>query len=570
VTTIRDRLVAASADGTLLQTIADLNDEQLPDDALAREIADAHNAGLIDAVATFRRLKNLSGHDFWLTRHVFEKALPELTAPVLEVMTCCDALLKEGGNDGAAGMVLNEYANFLAKEPTRYEQALEEIEKTNNLHSLIVATLAAGSRTDPAGALAHALKMAQKSDSIIRGSAIAALARLEGISPVPAEAKAMLERVASSESEDTVRASAIRTVSHFACIDSQHEAWTELAARLIASGGDHTLHAAAEALSDADKLPKIFRDTLLARLPNLNPENRGTVATLDLALYGLVKNDPSAVVDFLQVMLVKHHATLSMGTFTHTASALRQNLSLVGTLLTRWFLDGHRALCEAVCELVAGYHGNAPRLEVDLTLIDVSDPTRIVFLARKTIGYLFLYPATVASVVVSLMATASSATAKDVGQLFFETMLINYSGDAQDALRREADACEEPIKTLLTEPLRQLEAYLANLPEGPVLDALQPSQAHREIQMRRQLGVIRAAADQAESQSALASIFKKSVMLYGRSSIHYIHGPGQERRRMQMPLQKHGVRMEVPRMSIVDPIGLERMRRTFRGERLKK
>src|SRR5690349_20727882 len=127
MTTIRDRLVAAFANGTLLQTIADLTDGRLSDDGdtVACQVADAHNAGLIDAVAAFRDLKNSRGYDFWLVQNVFEEALPKLSAPVLEVMKCCDALVKEGGNDGAAGGILNSYANFLAKNSSRYEQALK-------------------------------------------------------------------------------------------------------------------------------------------------------------------------------------------------------------------------------------------------------------------------------------------------------------------------------------------------------------------------------------------------------------------------------------------------------------
>lgn len=64
MTTIPDRLIAASDDGALLQATADLDDGQLSDDSLAREISNAHNAGLIDAVATFRGLKNSSNRNY--------------------------------------------------------------------------------------------------------------------------------------------------------------------------------------------------------------------------------------------------------------------------------------------------------------------------------------------------------------------------------------------------------------------------------------------------------------------------------------------------------------------------
>lgn len=88
---IRDRLLQSYETGNFLETVyacslADNNDRN----ALALELVALHNEGLIDVVKAFESLKNepSNGPDFFLTRYIFEKVLPDLEAPVLSVMRC--------------------------------------------------------------------------------------------------------------------------------------------------------------------------------------------------------------------------------------------------------------------------------------------------------------------------------------------------------------------------------------------------------------------------------------------------------------------------------------------------
>ena len=62
---------------------------------------------------------------------------------------------------------------------------------------------------------------------------------------------------------------------------------------------------------------------------------------------------------------------------------------------------------------------------------------------------------------------------------------------------------------------------------------------------------------------------KRSVLLYGRRSITYVEGPNDVRRPVEMELKGHSFTFELPRMEILDPIGLDFMLRVFRIERLR-
>lgn len=87
----KETLVAAAKAGSFLDSVyrcALAEHDEREDVAL--DVAALHNDGLIDAVAEFEKLGagSSSGSNFFMTRHIFEKALPNIDAPVTAVMRC--------------------------------------------------------------------------------------------------------------------------------------------------------------------------------------------------------------------------------------------------------------------------------------------------------------------------------------------------------------------------------------------------------------------------------------------------------------------------------------------------
>jgi hypothetical protein len=71
------------------------------------------------------------------------------------------------------------------------------------------------------------------------------------------------------------------------------------------------------------------------------------------------------------------------------------------------------------------------------------------------------------------------------------------------------------------------------------------------------------ARKKAEKASILNSICSKSVLLYGRKSIHYIHGLDEQMHRQEMPLHSFSHSIEHSRLAYMDPHGLDYMLRVF-------
>lgn len=101
----------------------------------------------------------------------------------------------------------------------------------------------------------------------------------------------------------------------------------------------------------------------------------------------------------------------------------------------------------------------------------------------------------------------------------------------------------------------------------PEIKELWPSDIQRRVQRVRMADQGREIAKQARKQSVFYNLVKRSVVLHGRRSRSLVkHGDGTERW-VEMDLHPHSFGFELPRMEIVDPVGLDYMIRVFRIER---
>ena len=75
---------------------------------------------------------------------------------------------------------------------------------------------------------------------------------------------------------------------------------------------------------------------------------------------------------------------------------------------------------------------------------------------------------------------------------------------------------------------------------------------------------------EAEANSVLLSAVSKSVVLYGRASIHSIRGPDGKNRRAVTRLQSHSFTIDVPSEDMVDPFGLDYKLRFMRVEKIRR
>ena len=292
---------------------------------------------------------------------------------------------------------------------------------------------------------------------------------------------------------------------------------------------------------------------------------------IDYGIARLLKSDGAEMgIQWLEGILLAAPDELSMEVFDSVAGEIFGNSALRNKIVTRWLMRGERALCNAVHDIV----GNAHRredvlLEIDAAELESTDMVRMIFLARKIIGYLFMQPVTAASLLVSLMhQVQEDEVLAKLGSLLFDPLLLNYTGKAFDYVGQQAKKENGKVKETLESSISAVNEYLDGLRSVGELPALYPSTAQREAYRRNFSRQMTESMKKAEESSVLLKLVSKSVLLYGRKSINYVHDENGQAQRMEMPLHSHGVEIEYPRMGNLDPFGMDYMLRIFRNERI--
>lgn len=575
----RDDLLRSYETGNFLETVyacslANHNDHS----ALALELVALHNEGLIDVVGAFESLKNKSsnGLDFFLTRHVFEKALPELDAPVQSVMQCVLQLYQDAGQDLAAGTIINSFIDFCAKEPVRPHEALAEIEaRPDKFADLLPATLIAGSRIDYSSYLRETIRLCEDKNIELKRHALLSVGELnlpEGINRNDT-AFTTLEHAAAVETDDQILSTVVK--STFALLQRSKTQEPRAIAIIISAlekGDDYVLHAASEIFGfHTGELPNALLDTLFVHLVRVKPRNKGTLDNVDYGIAHLFKNgDPEKTIPFLEDLLLTNSGELTMKVFNRAAREILSNKALIGKVLTRWFLRGDRVLCDGIHTIIGAHHGSDLPLEIDPVELKSADFRHIIFIARKAIGFLFTQPISVATILISLMRnTTDDDILTNLSAMLFDPLLLNFTGKVRDYVVQQSGLESGRVKATIDKALGDINKYLEDLRSVGNLVALHPAETQREAHQRHFSNILAESWKAAEAQSVFLNLVSISVLLYGRKSIHYIYGPDGQSRRMEIPLQSHDTEMEFPRMQTVDPFGLDFTLRIFRSERFK-
>ncbi|MEW8333832.1 MAG: hypothetical protein AB2728_20520 [Candidatus Thiodiazotropha sp.] len=545
--------------------------------AISTLLSELHNKGDIDLLKSYLSLSNNSqtGPDFFLSRRLFEKALPALKAPVEQVMLCIQHLASEAGNDLAANTVFGPFIEFLAVDSTRPLRALEVIrESPVKVANFVSPVIIAGTRTNLEEYFGYATELVTHEIPDVSINAIYSLGRISyaQTSYLPVRAIEEIKRISEEHHDDRYMAVVIKTASSLAKLDASlvEPAFTAVT-NALRSGSDQALHAATEVFGfEANDLPDELLNLLISNLPRVKAENGGSINNIDFGISALFKKDKNRAIGCLEKILLSNPDTLSLKAFdSFIHEILSADLATLNHMLTRWFIRGDRVLCTAITEMIEPVHGNQLSMEIDPQALPNNDPVTLIFLARKAIGYLFFKPVSVSSILISLLRAATDEDVmKELEELLLDPLLLNYPGSAREFLEARISKEPEHVSVIIESVLKRLEEYLEKIRSIEDVPELLPALRQREAYMRNFNRQMSESYKQAMKGSIVEMIATKSVILYGRSSINYVRQATSSSSRMEIPMQAHSVEMEFPRRHNLDPFGLDYLLRVFRAERM--
>ncbi|NJS13623.1 MAG: hypothetical protein HC788_02165 [Sphingopyxis sp.] len=571
-------LIDQANSGTLHRLILDNYERgnDADDAAFVTLAVDLHNNGTLDLLSALvpEALEEAKGFHFFTLQQFYCSAIPRLDVEPKPLMSAVSALVTAGGNDGMATAPNAAYRDWCAVKAERPVAALALIEAGDpEAKDYLSLSLEAGAKLDLRAYMERSIAYVRDMPEF-RFGALTALSRFESV-PAIDLARAALTQIAElarTETDDLVRTHILAaTVGLYAQSPTMlHKKALGLMSKSVELRGEHVLHHAAAVLfSHRQHLSDEMIEVLLSALEEVKPSNLGTINSLDVGLSQLVKSGQGQrVSEFLEGIFQAHPDALSFKQFDSVGYALMSSERVLAEdMAVRWLMCGNQDLASAISSLLQGSTQNPTLFEVDIAPYSLSD-NEALFLARKAVGWFFFHPITAASLIICILRSVKGAMAETIGDLLFEPLLLNYSGELREHLSARIKGPKDRAKPHIRRAVAKLDAYLDDLRAIGFVEELEPSESERLIERKQQSEQIRQIQKLAEQSSVLLPLISKSIVLHGNGSIGYRRGADGKLQRHAMKMGGFSTSWEAPRLQAIDPFGVEMQLRQFRSERL--
>lgn len=569
---IKARILAASetAEG-LLGQVNDLYVEEIRSEEkiLQDALSELHNAGEIDLVEIIRRVdKSSSGYDFFTILHAFEAALPSLNASVEDVLRCLAHLTQQAGRDLAVGGIYGAFERFCRVEAQRPIDSIGFILSQSELNAyalFLSSSILAYDSDHVVDAIQTTESLIANRNDVIRNQAYFALGRLD---VGDAHANVIWELIigsASGEHETGCCASILRATINFG--DAFPSYWSQIEEFLLTfveGAPPEVLYEISNIVAfQRVNLPEGVLELLVKQLANVSPEHKGIIDNIDHLLVSLVGKGASALaLELLESILVVGVKFPHLDYFSR--ELLSKHRDLLNHIVTKWFLSGDSTLCHGVSDLLHDVTSKDVELEAEMALL--GDEVKQVFVSHKAVGWLFMRPIAAASFILSIYETGSRTTCRHLDQVLYDPLLLSYPGE----LKRFFLSCIDKgfhVRTceLL---LGKLQAYHSDIEKVAGLKELMAPMENINVYWKESNKSMQAAYEDASRGSIIDLIATKQTLLYGNSSIYYVHRGDGEQVRQEMQMQSFSHSTEMPRLNVLDPESLDYILRVYRCERM--
>lgn len=553
------QLVARASAGTLVEILrreADANRE----DSLINRLVALHNGGHLDLLAATSTpaFTSLTGPVFFSVQSVFCGAIPKLNASVDAMAAAVSKLVEKGGQDGAAGFPYNAFREWMDSDTARSEEIIASADSGEAVEKTILA-IALESRGD--------LDTINRFVALGGESRLAAIGALGRIKPTVANfgpaAMAVLLPFCDARFNEDVRYTAINAA--FFLLRAVHDlAATTVPAIVAAVAGKPTpecLFAVMQALWLQEKVFDRASVTAVLDLARASDfTKKGLVDVVDGALQHMLGTpERDLALDYLTDVLADEHgpALEALDSVFHRLA--NEPRASQFPLAVRWFLTANRRLCEAMAHILTSGRDHDEPFDANMASMGLSGKEPVT-ICHKAIGYVMLQPVVSGSMVVAALRAGDAAIVDELTDLLVYPILINFGDAARGYLAGipKGDPAYKAVKVALAKG----DAYFNDAKIEKPIKELWPSDYQRNLASMKRYDLGREIRKLAEEKSIFAKLVQKSTLLYGNRSMNFVGGPAKPP--VTMELKPMSVEMPMPRLDLVDPVGLDWLLRIFR------
>ncbi|WP_420554247.1 hypothetical protein [Neptuniibacter marinus] len=573
VSTIKQQLLKDLKAGNTLKALCDIYLAEVntgPSSSLILAVAKLHNTKTFDLnELLLGATRNNTHYDLFILLDVYASSLPYINCTTADVMGCITHLLNQAGNDLSVGDIHKAFLNFCKKDIQRSKDALFAIlTDTDKYSSLTSSAILAAQKLKPSWALEQIKELIEHETPSIRSQAFISISQLDLAEDQTYETLiTLIKESVEKETDDFSKAQLLRAIISIG--EKSKTNWDDikiLINKIAAQRQPEVVYAASHISAFfRENIPQNILDQLTNCLTSSPLEYAGTVSNIDYILVDQIKDNRLSEAAKLLECLLKKNAELEVRAFkSFSHLILKDQSSQLSMLITMWFLSGDPKLCKAVMDLME----ESPKdtaIAADIKQLSTSDKN-LLFVSRKAIGWLFSRPVAASSFILSLYPQCSAETKKELNDLLFDPLLLSYSGDLKDYLKSisQQPAYQDICNSLFT----KLESYKDGLKDTYGIKELKAPQENSQLYRKEFNKGVQKAQDEGPKR-LFHEICTVQHLLYGNSSVFYVHDGNGNQRRSEMKMHSISHSAELPRLNIIDPEGLDYMLRTFRVERLK-
>jgi hypothetical protein len=520
-------------------------------DTFLKRCVELHNNGDIDLVVVPGQpaFDAIDTHSFFTAQQFYCDIIPQLRANATALMACCRTLIERAGNDGAAHMPNGAFRQWCKRNLEKAAGVIRNAKAGDDLAMQFVTFALQG-----ANDIETATEFVREYDDNRRLYGLSALGQMSFADGDSArQVVVVVEPFIVSGNDDAIRVNALSTAFDILRPFEDHALARRLVQSAAQSPGPQVLYGLARLLFQAHF--SLDRETVgiaLNALRAIDPQHRGTLSLVDCGLKRMVgTRNESQALDYLTETL--REGTLTIEHFNSTSHKLNtDDPQRVYELVVRWLLSGSIALANNTGQFVRAdkeriFNTSAQSLGLS--------PIQQLFLCRKAIGFLFIYPVACCSILVSVIRAADEDVKAHIGQLLFDPVLLSYSGAARNYLASlpSTDAAYGTVQNVLT----RFKEFHSAIDDIGSIKELHPSERQLVAAHQRSHDQMREAHKEAEKQSIIRKLVHHSTILHGKRTLTYVVDPGGQKRAVAMDLQKHGAYVELPHLEKLDPVGLD-------------
>ena len=562
---------AANADEMILSAIAEVSPDE--HEGLAETLATLHNSGDIDflRVCQSDRISARSGTHLYRVRRVFCNTLTRVECSAKEAVAIARVISERTEEAITVGSVYDALREWFGQTPQRAESGLELVQGDMRLYSAAVKpVLLAGAPHDVRKYAKVALGIARQAESSSRLDAITALGvmDLQRHEDLLVDALRCFEETIEQPISDNDGAVIVRAaIGLLQGLGAEGSRLVEpLLVKACKFPNPDTLH---EIVSGVNSHKRVYTERMVdasfSAIASAVQYHRDTIDFIDGLLYEWdIRGDRERVLALVIKLLSRDDESVTVDRLDAFGHRIRnESADLLGWYVVSMLKTGEIPVCLAASELLP--HDEAPKgLDIDLSDY-CQDGNEVLFLCRKIIGYCLANRRCAAALLISCMRAVPDDLSPELETTVFDYFLVNYPSSI-DWFEKSVSSKDRarPMVTRLSDKLRK---YLSGTQELGFCEAFRPSERQIRLQHHQQINMWRTKQRQAYERSIASYIAQESTVLYGTGSIYYLYtGDDSSPRRQVSKFGSYKQELEIPRLEVLDPVGLDRAVRRFWSE----